>query len=314
MGRYTDRQQLTRFALEALRNPGQALPAMPDGFKVRQPNGKMSTWEREYLKFQRFIETGQPQWKVFAKGNGKLPFFAWSVLPGFTCPGAGECLVLARVSDDKASPKLVNGWCYSFKAWRYAAPFFRQLQNTILLRSQAGRAHMVQAWQALPLNVDFRLLVDGDITDLDEMRFYWQLLEMRPDVRVYGYSKSWPVFLAWEKLGRSFPANYLLNLSSGSKFGPNMEAKMREIVNVDGLPIVRDSFLALPVSHKMPDHKLPEFQVWAAELRATAKARGLGNVWVCPGKCGECTPKGHACGSRAFEGIPVVIGIHAPGW
>ena len=82
MGRYTDRQQLTRFALEALRDPGQILPAMPAGFELRQPNGKMSTWEREYRKFQRFIETGKPQWKVFAKGNGKLPFFAWSVLPG----------------------------------------------------------------------------------------------------------------------------------------------------------------------------------------------------------------------------------------
>jgi hypothetical protein len=75
MGRYTDRQQLTRFALEALRDPGQILPAMPEGFKIRQLNGKMSTWQREYLKFERFIETGIPQWKVYAKGNGKLPFY-----------------------------------------------------------------------------------------------------------------------------------------------------------------------------------------------------------------------------------------------
>ena len=302
MGRYTNRATLTRFALDALREPGQ-LPAMPDGFKIRQPNGKMSTWERDYRKFQVFLSTGIPQWTIFAKGNGKLPFYAWSVLPGFTCPGAGECLVLKLGLGG-------HGWCYSFKAWRYASPFFRQLQNTILLRTEWGRRLIIKAWDKLPIGVDFRLLVDGDITDAIEMRFYWELLVRRPDIRVYGYSKSWPVFLEWDKLGRSFPPNYLLNLSSGSKYGPAMEAQMRELLNVDGLPIVRDSFLALPVSRKMPDYKTPEFQTWAAELRRTAKMQGLGKVWVCPGKCGDCTPKGHACGLRSFAGIPVVIGVH----
>jgi hypothetical protein len=303
MGRYTNRKTLTRFALDALRDPGQ-LPAMPDGFRIRQPDGKLSTWERDFGKFQTFLATGIPQWTIFAKGNGKLPFFAWSVLPGFTCPGAGDCLVI------KTGAKLATGWCYSFKAWRYSAPYFRQLQNTILLRTEWGRRLIVQAWDKLPAGVDFRLLVDGDISGLEEMRFYWELLVRRPDIRVYGYSKSWPVFLEWDRLDRSFPPNYLLNLSSGSKYGPAIETQMRELLNVDGLPVVRDAFLALPVSGKMPDYRSPEFQIWAAELRQTAKMQGLGKVWVCPGKCGACTPKGHACGLRSFAGVPVVIGVH----
>ena len=169
---------------------------------------------------------------------------------------------------------------------------------------------IVQAWDKLPAGVDFRLLVDGDISGLEEMRFYWELLVRRPDIRVYGYSKSWPVFLEWDRLDRSFPPNYLLNLSSGSKYGPAIETQMRELLNVDGLPVVRDAFLALPVSGKMPDYRSPEFQIWAAELRQTAKMQGLGKVWVCPGKCGHCTPRGHACGLRSFAGVPVVIGVH----
>jgi hypothetical protein len=94
-----------------------------------------------------------------------------------------------------------------------------------------------------------------------------------------------------------------------------MSDAMRQLVNVDGLPVVRDSFLALPVSHKMPTGgKLnADWRAWAAELRATAAAAGMPKVWICPGKCGDCAGgvgvNIHACGSQAFK-MPVIIGIH----
>ena len=61
-------------------------------------------WIREMGKLRDFIagDIAAP-WPIFKHdGNGKLPFYCFSSLPGVTCPGAGSCL----------------DWCYSFKAWR----------------------------------------------------------------------------------------------------------------------------------------------------------------------------------------------------
>ena len=140
------------------------------------------------------------------------------------------------------------------------------------------------------------------------MRFYWQLLEMRPDVRVYGYSKSWALFLAYAKTGQAFPANYKLNLSSGSKYG---EAIKRQMLD---LSIVRGEFVAVDMSqsdmHKAPD-KRDNPALWAVWAKAVRQAYGEGKAFVCPGKCYDCLPEGeHACGSDKFQDIPVVIGIH----
>ncbi len=57
-------------------------------------------WARAFHHVADVIEgTKQPRSVFILKGNSKLPFAAFSTLPGITCPGAGECLE----------------WCYSFK-------------------------------------------------------------------------------------------------------------------------------------------------------------------------------------------------------
>ena len=268
-----------------------------------------SCWHFGYTKFEEFMTTGQAQFTIISKGNGKLPFYSFSVMPGFTCPGAGDCLVI------KLTAGVKDGWCYSFKAWRYPAAFFRQLQNTILLESTAGRQQVLAAFKRLPYGSDYRHLVDGDFRDAGHMGFAFRMLRTRPDIKAYGYSKSWPLFLDWAASGKPIPSNYVLNLSGGSRYGDEMADAMRQLVNADGLPVVRDSFLALPVSHKMPaGGKLnKDWQAWAAELRATAAAAGMPKPWICPGKCGDCAGGAgvnvHACGSQSFK-MPVVIGIH----
>ena len=292
--------QLNGFARQALNG---TLPAMPAAWECSKCSGTghnpitgkgCSCWHVGYTKFEEFMTTGQAQFTIIAKGNGKLPFYAFSILPGFTCPGAGDCLVIKLLAGVK------DGWCYSFKAWRSPAAFFRQLQNTILLESTAGRQQIMSAFQQLPQGADYRHLVDGDFRDAGHMGFAFRMLMSRPDVKAYGYSKSWPLFLDWAASGNLIPSNYVLNLSGGSRYGDEM---------------VRDSFLALPVSHKMPaGGKLnKDWQAWAAELRATAAAAGMAKPWICPGKCGDCAGgvgvNVHACGSQDFK-MPVVIGIH----
>jgi hypothetical protein len=62
-----------------------------------------------------------------------------------------------------------------------------------------------------------RLYVDGDFDSLETLEFWMHICERYPQMRFYGYSKSWDIFLAWDKKHNGkWPANYLLNLSNGS--------------------------------------------------------------------------------------------------
>jgi hypothetical protein len=243
--------------------------------------------------FTRLDEGRRPP--VFIKGNGKLPFYAFSSLPGLDCPGAGACLY-------SPAGELMGGFCYSFRAWRYPAAFTRQLVNSIRLRTAAGRAEISAAWFALPKNATVRLYVDGDFHNLDTLGFWMRLCFARPDLRVYGYSKSWEILLAFAK-ENLFPPNYLLNLSSGGR-GDDLKAAVLQ------LPIVRGEFVAVKTEK---DHgkayqsrRNSGFSEYARDVRSHAEGR----VFVCSGKCGDCTPKGHACGLPSFRGVKIAIGIH----
>ena len=261
---------------------------LPKGiYESTAKNGWMDNW----IKFEEFLYTGIPQFKIFTKGNGKLPFYSFSSLPGVTCPGAGDCLK----------------FCYSFRSWRYPAAFFRQIQNTILLMSDTGRKYLREEFNKLKPDHDFRLYVDGDFDSLETMKFWMDLLKSRPDIRAYGYSKSWKLFIEYDQLGYTFPDNYQLNLSSGSIYQNNKTI----LDQISKLSIYRGEFIALP-SEKMPNilEDRPSFTAWAKQLRQRAKLYGIKKAWVCPGKCGNCTPTGHACGSKRFKNVPIIIGIH----
>lgn len=235
---------------------------------------------------------------VFADGgNSKLPFFAFSSLPGIDCPQAGKCLY-------GESGDLMGGFCYSFKAWRYPAAFMRQLINSIRLRTKEGRNEIVAAWMELPRGAIVRLYVDGDFASPEILAFWFRLCFARPDLQVYGYSKSWRLLLSYAKSGAAFPSNYLLNISSGGS-GTNEERDA-----VAKLPIARGEFVAIAT---LKDHgnayqsrKNAGFADYARDVREQAGRR----VFVCSGRCGDCTPSGHACGSEKFRGIPIAIGIH----
>ena len=242
---------------------------------------KVGTWAYHAHKFQHFLDTGKPEFSVFADGNKKLSFKAWSVLPLVTCPGKGEC----------------GKFCYSLKAWRYPAAFFRQAQNLWLLNHDL--CAIEREWMSLPQNIWVRLYVDGDIHSTRVLAFWFKMLEQRPDIMVYGYSKSWDLFLDWFDSGQSFPKNYRLNLSSGSKYSKRKRDRMMK------LPCSRGDYLAVTISKiaAKAGYKTKEY------TRAVREAVGK-RVFVCPGTCDACTPKGHACGLESFNNIPIAIGIH----
>jgi hypothetical protein len=308
MGTYTNKAECTSLVVQTLAHiNGGPRPTMPVGysFPARQNGGRASVWPRAankwaraWRKWELFLDNPtSPSWSIFGmEGNVKLeggekPFITFSGIPGIPCPGAGECLT----------------FCYSFKSWRYPDAFFRQLQNLYLLKTDEGRRTIATAFEALPGDGrDLRLYVDGDFDSLSTLRFWFGLLDTRPEIPTYGYSKSWELLLLWDKLGQSFPTNYTLNASSGSKYGPDMQAQIAK------LSCYRGTFDALPVTYKMPAKALEPraWQAWAQALRATARGLGYGKVFVCPGKCGACIPDGHACGSAKFKNVPIVIGQH----
>ena len=234
----------------------------PGGTAYLKAISKMRVWLADPVN-------NKPPYTIFAKGNKKLPFWAFSTLPGVTCPGAGACL------ENPEDPSK-RGWCYSFSAWRNVTPYFRQLQNTILIRLKNHSWIEADAKSKFKKGQVVRLYVDGDFDSLETLTYWMHFCERFPDNNFYGYSKSWMFFKQWHmKHGGMWPENYLLNLSSGTVFeNPakplHPKAKkglgskrfleiVREMFALKnpktGKPVVRGTFRALEVETKFPKKK-----------------------------------------------------------
>ena len=251
------------------------------------------------------LELTAPPFKLFQPGNGKLPFLSWSTLPGFNCPGAGSCWIFIK---DK-----FKGWCYSVKAWRYPAAYLRQLQNTVLEQTPAGRQIIRKELKKelkRPIyrglyNIPLRLYVDGDFSSLELLRWWMDLAKEFKQLKIYGYSKSLHLFEELERSGYEWPTNYALNGSSGSKYENTPTHKAAA-----ALPIWRGNFEAVPVSAET-------LKSWKSGKMTRAAAQELRSsypdkkVFICPGLCGSCTSKGHACGDQErFNNTTIVIPQH----
>lgn len=218
------------------------------------------------------------------------------------------------------------GWCYSFSAWRQPAPFFRHLNNTILMRLPDKR-HILKALDDVTAfekkrgksSYVLRLYVDGDMHDESAIDFWMKTLRARPNIEAYGYSKSWPQFLSYDKkINGNWPDNYALNLSGGSKFDniPALREKMMQLkctrgefiavkmgktypatnINTDLLTPDQLVLLKQPTKERKVPMDLSEYvftpnKDYEAEVKRQAKIQypRLGDkVFVCPSKCGTC--------------------------
>tara|TARA_R110002020_G_scaffold14053_6_gene49915 strand:+ start:1672 stop:2571 length:900 start_codon:yes stop_codon:yes gene_type:complete len=261
---------------------------------IKQSGTKKGTWGFFANRFKSLLlnKSDSIPFSIFAiGGNSKLPFVSFSTIPGATCPGAGECLKV----------------CYSFKAWRYPAAFFRQLQNFYLMNSKEGREIIAEKFKAIKLKkgkafLNLRLYVDGDFRNLNELTFWMNLLFLRPDIKAYGYSKSWKEFLVYDHLKLTFPKNYKLNLSSGSIYGKDEPLKER----IKKLDCVRGEFINVDIPKELDSPLGARTKEYNKAVRAAVNGR----AFVCPGLCGSCTPSGHACGSDRFNNVTIAIATH----
>lgn len=251
---------------------------------INDPDFSGTGWQNTFKKLHSVFVTGNPEFKIFAMGNSKLPFLAFSTLPGVTCPGAGACL----------------DFCYSFRAWRYPSAFGRQVQNAFLLRFNTAviESSLIEHGEALPDGFDFRLYVDGDFANGADVAFWMNLLTMVPHARAYGYSKSFHALLGFDVVG-VWPKNYMLNVSGGHNSSPAVVAAVK------ALPITRGEFIAVSIGRKVKgsDHGTPE-------VNKALREAFDGKAFPCPGTCGTCTGKGHACGLPQLKGLPIIIAMH----
>ncbi len=237
-------------------------------------------WNRHLGRLAEICRDYQPRFSILAEGNSKLPFLAFGVLPGVSCPGAGDCL----------------DFCYSFKAWRYPAAFARQAQNLILVRENFGAIESAFDKHYHGAPVDFRLYVDGDFDSVETVNRWFKFLAANDWLITYGYSKSFNELRA----GIRAPDNYKLNLSSGHNHSPRTVAAIRQ------MKIYRGDFIAVDIGRpvKSADHGDRAHQ---KELRQAYGAP----AFTCPGSCGDCLPDGaHACGSDRFKNVDIIIAAH----
>lgn len=243
-------------------------------------------WQSAFNKLSDAIASHAPKFSIFALGgNSKLPFVSFSTLPGVTCPGAGECI----------------NYCYSYRAWRYPAAFARMAQNAYFMRfapSVIADAFSLIAAKR-PDGFDFRLYVDGDFSSGADVAFWMGELHQHPNARAYGYSKSFAALLGYDLIGK-WPSNYMLNISGGHNASPEM------VEHVKALPITRGEFIAVSIGKKVKstDHGKP-----ATNAAIRAALPGV-KVFPCPGTCGTCTGKGHACGLPQMKFKTIAIAMH----
>lgn len=295
-----------------------------------------------------------PPFAIFTEGSTKLPFFQWSTVPGATCPGAGRCwdanpspvVLAADGTATRQQHTVPNGaYCYSINGWRNVTPFLRQLQNTVLMRLEdksvieSALKDIVEDWekerretgQDIPRRV-VRLYVDGDFDSITTLDYWMHACDRHPEIDFYGYSKSWDIFLAWDRRnGGRWPENYCLNLSSGTlweKIGGEVYAAM--IQRMVALRCTRGRFVAImgveshmPKMTKKMEEKnvdprdLPGHRDHMRDVVAVADANrekyGIApdaKIVSCPGKC-------YACGGPNFSGDPDrkerIYGMHMCG-
>ena len=255
---------------------------------------KKGTWENNAAKMLPFIkaiinnEKPAAVFSIITEGNGKLPFLSYSSLPIVNCPGAGECKI----------------YCYSLRAWRYPAAYFRQLQNTILERNNfevitAAILEQLERPKYINKNkIDFRLYVDGDFPNYEILDNWLNFLAVNPKLAVYGYSKSIHLFIKRIETGDLWPVNYVLNLSNGGKY----DHLHGQLLNHKQ---IRGKFYAVPIGRKTTPQKLTKAE------RAAIRKQAQNKVFICPGLCGSCTNTGHACGNLdIFKNKDIVIPIH----
>ena len=194
-------------------------------------------------------------------------------------------------------------YCYSLRAWRYPAAYFRQLQNTLLMRFAPDI--VASAFARIRHGRTLGLYVDGDISSVSELDFWFRMLADRPDIaRTVTLSRG-KYFSSTGRVANELRAKPLewFYLRGG-----NENAHAWPTGNPRG--VYRGphgaSVLATP-SSALHRERITK----TSGTRPAPDASGQNRVFSCTGRCGTCAQGSHACGDNSrFRGVMIAIGVH----
>jgi len=157
----------------------------------------------------------------FGKGNSKLGenIFTISLLSGWSCPFASDCLSKVHVDNETGKKKLKDGKDTKFRCFSasqevmYTNVYDSRKHNFDLLRKK-NTADMVKIIKdSLPKKATIiRIHVGGDFFNQSYFDAWLQVAKETPNVLFYAYTKALPFWIARIN---DIPKNLKLNASKG---------------------------------------------------------------------------------------------------
>lgn len=159
----------------------------------------------------------------FSKGNSKLGkhIHTISLLSGWTCPFAKDCLSKAVVDKDTGKKSIQDGEDTKFRCFSasqealYTNVYNARKYNFDLLRKlkKDGMVKLIQ--ESLPKNATIiRIHVGGDFFNQNYFDAWLEVAKKNTDMLFYAYTKALPY---WIKRIDEIPENMKLNASKGGK-------------------------------------------------------------------------------------------------
>lgn len=193
--------------------------------------------------------------------------YSFSLLSGYTCPGAHDCRSFAIEKDGKRT--IMDGPHTKFRCFSasqealYTNVYHQRKQNFVDLSSMRHDegAMTLYVGASLPKRAEIvRVHVAGDFFSSEYFRAWMNVAKSRPDILFYAYTKS---LRYWMENKDKVPHNFMLTASKGGRYDNLItEHKLRYAVVV---PYSEDAKkLRLQVdtddSHAaLPEHKRRSF-------------------------------------------------------
>ncbi len=157
----------------------------------------------------------------FGKGNAKLGKFitTFSLLSGWSCPFASDCLSKVEVDSETGKKRIVDGKDTKFRCFSasqeavYTNTYNQRKSNFDKVRKLKTPAIVELIAKSLPKNTTtLRIHVGGDFFNQSYFDAWLQTAKNRPDILFYAYTKALPFWIARIN---DIPENLKLNASRG---------------------------------------------------------------------------------------------------
>jgi hypothetical protein len=157
----------------------------------------------------------------FSKGNSKLGkhIYTISLLSGWSCPFADDCLSKVHVDSETGKKKIVDGKNTKFRCFSasqevmYANTYNARKHNFDLLRKKNTEEMVALITGSLPAKASIiRIHVGGDFFNQSYFDAWLKVAKNNPDKLFYAYTKAIPFWIARIN---EIPENFKLNASKG---------------------------------------------------------------------------------------------------